>query len=274
MQRSLWIDLLDGAPALISGLLLFGMMIASALGGRYLHRQHLRRFGPDADSKGQEEIILSAVLGLLALLMGFTFALAVDRFEMRRALVVEEANAIGTAYLRAQFLEEPHRTRMSRLLLRYTDNRIALAKAGPEQAPALLQVNYGLIHDIWGAAKASFPSIKDYDFSSTYVDSLNTLIEIGSSRKEARLVRVPPEVFGVLCIYMITTAAVLGYVLKGPRSHLVAVFLLALLTLALMLIVDIDRPTTGAVRERQGPMEELRRAMISWQPTSFDQPPP
>jgi hypothetical protein len=274
MHRSLWIDVLDGAPALLSGLLLFGLRHAATLMGRYLRRAHMRRFGDDGEARGQEEIILSAVLGLLALLLGFTFSLAVDRFEMRRALVVEEANAIGTAYLRAQLLEQPHRGRMSGLLLRYTDNRLALAKAGPERAPPLLQTNNALIHDIWSAAKASFPSIKDYDFSSAYIDSVNALIEIGSSRKQARLVRVPPEVFLVLLVYMVTTAAVLGYVLKGPRSHLVAVFLLVLLTLSLMLIVDVDRPASGGVREGQGAMEDLRRAMVAWQPATFDQAPP
>ncbi|CAN7466760.1 hypothetical protein LJR219_003119 [Phenylobacterium sp. LjRoot219] len=272
-MRSSWVDVMDAAPALITGLLLFGLMLAAALLGRRLRRGHSLRFGDDGEAKGQEEIILSAVLGLLALLMGFTFSLAVDRFETRRALVVEEANAIGTAYLRAQFLEEPHRTRMSRLLLRYTDNRLALAKAGPERAMELLPVNNALLHDIWTAAKASFPSIRDYDFSSAYVEALNTFIEIGTSRKEARLVRVPPEVFLVLFVYMITTAGVVGYVLKGPRSHMVAVFLLLLMTLSLMLIVDIDRPATGGVREGQGPMEDLRRAMIAWQPATFDPPP-
>jgi len=270
----MWIEVLDSAPALISGLLLFGLMLLATLVGRYVHREHQRRFGTCEEAKGQEEIILSAVLGLLALLLGFTFSLAVDRFEMRRALVVEEANAIGAAYLRAQLLDEPHRTRMSRLLQRYTDVRITLATADRTQANALLPVNRGLIHDIWSAAKASFPTIKDYDFSSAYIDSVNNLIEIGSARMEARLVRVPPEVFVVLFVYMITTAAVLGYVLKGPRSHLVAVFLLVLLTLSLMLIVDIDRPGSGMVREGQGPMEDLRRAMASWRPASFDQPPP
>lgn len=272
MNRAMLIDVLDSAPALISGLLLFGLMLAGALLGRYLRREHHRRFGEDTESTGQEEIILSAVLGLLALLLGFTFSLAVDRFEMRRALVVEEANAIGTAYLRAQLLEEPHRARMSRLLVKYTDNRLALATADRERALQMLPGNNAVIRDIWIAAKASFPTIQHLDFSSTYLDSLNTLIEIGTSRKEARLVRVPPEVFIVLVLYMITAAAVLGYVLKGPRSHLVAVFLLLLMTLALMLIIDIDRPVSGGVREGQQPMLDIRRAMAAWPPPTFDRP--
>ena len=87
-MRSSWVHVMDAAPALIAGLLLFGLMLAAALFGRRLRRGHILRFGDDGEGKGQEEIILSAVLGLLALLLGFTFSLAVDRFEMRRALVV------------------------------------------------------------------------------------------------------------------------------------------------------------------------------------------
>ena len=79
--------------------------------------------------KGQESYVVSAVLGLLALLLAFTFSLATDRFEARRVLVLEESNAIGTAFLRTQLLGEPHRARLSQLLIEYTDNRIVLAKA-------------------------------------------------------------------------------------------------------------------------------------------------
>lgn len=258
------------APALTISAVLLGLMVGAAFLGRHLRGWHRRRFGEEVDSKGQEEIILSAVLGLLALLLGFTFSLAVDRYEARRRLVVDEANAIGTVYLRAQLLEEPHRLRMSRLLVQYTDNRIALAKAPPRRLLERLHRNRDLIHDIWTAAKASFPTIQGLDFSSAYLESVNALVELGSERVAERMVRVPPEVFFVLFIYMITTAGVVGYVLKGPQSHLVATFLLALLTLSLMLIIDVDRPRTGIVQESQAPMEDVRRAMQLWQPESFD----
>lgn len=103
------------------------MCAAAALGILLKVQRNRRRDASEAD--GQEGYIVSAVLGLLALLMGFTFSLAVDRFDARRALVLQEANAIGTTYLRAQLLIEPHRSRMTDLLVRYTDNRILLAKA-------------------------------------------------------------------------------------------------------------------------------------------------
>ena len=156
---------------------------------------------------------------------------------------------------------------MSTLLIRYTDNRIALAKAKPGQNAALLTANNALLTDIWAATSAAFETIKGIDFSSTYVDSVNHLIDLDASRKTARQARVPPEVFAVLFVYLIMTAAVLGYVLKGRRGWISAIFLMALLTLSLMLIIDIDRPVQGGIMESQRPMEALR-ASLTAQPIS------
>ena len=78
------------------------------------------------EDHNQESYLVGSMLGLLALLLAFSFSMALDRYEERRHLVIQEANAIGTAYLRTQLLDEPHRARLSGLLVDYTDNRIAL----------------------------------------------------------------------------------------------------------------------------------------------------
>lgn len=247
---------------------LFAAMCVAAVIGMLLRR---RRESADEDSEsGQEGYIVSAVLGLLALLLGFTFSLAVDRFDARRVLVLEEANAIGTAYLRAQLLVEPHRSRMTDLLVRYTDNRIALAKADPRRNKPLLAASDALLTDIWAATSAAFDSIKGYDFSSTYIDSINRLIDLDAARKAARLARVPSEVFLLLFVYLVMTGAVLGYVLKGARGRMAALFLMALLNLSLMLIIDIDRPVQGGVQESQRPMELLRASLAAQPPAVFE----
>lgn len=254
----------------------FGLMMLAAAIGRAARARWTAEGSAKAgeEKDAQEDLVLSASLGLLALLLGFTFSLAIDRFESRRRLVLEEANAIGTAYLRAQLLEEPHRARMSGLLVRYTDTRIALAKAPPGKVRDLLRTNDALVTQIWIAVKQSFPTIKQYDFSSTYLDSINSMIDIGSARVVARVARVPSAVLAVLLLYTLTTAAVLGYVLQGPRSRHVAGFLVALLSLVLVLIIDVNRPSAGLVREGQGAMESLRKTMDTWRPATFDAPAP
>ena len=265
-------DWLSRTSLLAIAATLFVAMCAAAASGTVLRERRKRRARQKGDDKdgGQEAYIVSAVLGLLALLLGFTFSLAVERFEARRNLVLQEANAIGTAYLRAQLLAEPHRTRLAGLLVRYTDNRILLAKAKPGQSRGLLAQNDALLTDIWAATSAAFDSIKASPFSATFLDSVNAVIDLDSARKAARTARIPPEVFIVLFVYLITTAGVLGYVLKGIEGRFAAGFLLALLTLSFTLIVDIDRPVLGGITESQRPMEELRKSLAAQPPAVFD----
>jgi hypothetical protein len=262
---------LNNGPLLVIAVVLFGVMCLAAVGGFLL--QSLGREAKDDDpGNGQEGYVVSAVLGLLALLLAFSFSMATDRFDSRRMLVLTEANAIGTAYLRAQLLPEPHRARTSDLLVRYTDNRLALAKAAPgsEAQRRLLTTNDAMITDIWAATSAAFDSIRGMEFSGTYLDSINTLIDLDASRKTARQARVPGEVFAILFVYMVTTAGVLGSVLRRARERIAAGFLLALLTLSLTLILDLNRPATGGIFESQRPMEDLRRSLAAQPPAVFD----
>src|SRR3954452_2841676 len=119
---------LASAPLWLIGLAIVAGMIAAAAAGGALRRRHARiaaRGEPSqAAEDGEQGTMISAVLGLLALLVAFTFSIAIDRFDTRRANVLNEANAIGTTYLRAQLLEQPYRGRISQLLIRYTDNRL------------------------------------------------------------------------------------------------------------------------------------------------------
>jgi hypothetical protein len=280
MNWSAFFDWAGTTPIYVVAGVVLVLMTLAALGGAIVRNLHDRGRGPGARPKeesvdaeikaAQEGYLVSAVLGLLALLMGFTFALAVDRFETRRGLVLEEANAIGTAYLRTQLLEAPHRERIAGLLVDYVDNRLVLAHADPGAIAPLVQKNDRMITDLWAATSAAFPSIKGLDFSSTYLESMNSIVAFDAARKTAYLVRVPGAVFGVLIFYMIVTAAVLGYVLLGMRGRLSAVFMLLLFVLSLALVLDIDRPKLGVIQETQAPMEDLQIALRSWPGAVFD----
>src|SRR5262245_57762214 len=127
---------LDTAGLPFVTMFIVASLFAAGFIGIRLHRR-FERPGPVQDTRStnsEEGYAITAVLGLLALLMGFTFSLAIDRYDVRRKLVIDEANAIGTAYLRAQLLGAPHRERISGLLARYVDNRIDLAYAAPGTA--------------------------------------------------------------------------------------------------------------------------------------------
>lgn len=264
---------LDGTATWQIGLaLVLAMLIAAAVGEWVRRRAIKARVVKSDDDKpgGTEGYIVSATLGLLALLMGFTFSLAADRFETRRALVLEEANAIGTTYLRAQMLEPVDRARISRMLVEYTDNRLALARAPQGQIQPLLARNDQMLTDLWTATVAAWPSIKGMDFSSSFLETMNDMIDLDASRKAARQVRVPSAVFFVLFFYVVTSAGVLGYAGATKEGRGATIFLFLLLGVSLMLTLDIDRPTSGRVMESQGPMEALRATLRTQPPEVFD----
>lgn len=268
---------LSGHPIILVGILLFLIVVGITWAGMRLglHLDNQRKAGASGrPMEGDDDVngaILPAVLGLLGLLLGFTFALAVDRYETRRSLVLEEANAIGTAYLQSQILPQPHRARMSDLLTRYTDNRIMLAeKATPQERRSDLARNDALVNDIWSATLAGFDSIRQFDMSSTFVSSVNAVIDLDTSRKTGRMAHVPDEVFWALIVYVLIAAGILGYVTRTRSSFCLACVMHVLVVLSLLLIMDIDRPTLGGIRESQFPMELLSRSLHSQSPDAFD----
>jgi len=259
-------------PVWIIGLILFGGMIAAAWIGSRLREKHDSKL-PDKEKGGEKEgLVVSSVMGLLALLIGFTFSLALDRFDGRRGAVLEEANAIGTTYLQTQLLDPPHRERLSQLLIAYANNRLTLAEAKPgsQELGAALATNDRLITQLWTAMVAAFPSVKGYDFSSTYVSSMNAMIDMDAARKAARRASVPGEVFLLLFIYQLVAAGVVGYVLVGGRARQSAAFLFFLFGLSLVVVLDLNNPSTGWIRVPQQPVVDLIEFMRANPPAAFD----
>jgi hypothetical protein len=252
-------------------------MLAAALGG-YGSRQLRRRLAPEreASEHSQESYLIGGMLGVLALLLAFSFSMAVERYEERRHLVVQEANAIGTSYLRAQLLDEPHRRRLSNLLVEYTDNRIALGTAKGEQTRRQMAVNDNLLTQIWAAVTAARDSAQAHGISVSVLTTYNELIDLDTERKVARLVRVPAPVLLLMYAFLLVTAAVLGFVLEERRAWFGACVLFLLLSLYVSIIADLNRPASGNIQESQEPMLMLKDSLLKQPPAVFDRfkPPP
>lgn len=261
----------------IEGLSLIGValvvllsMIVAALIGYGIHKLELRLVkGRQESEQNQESYLIGAILGVLALLLAFTFGMALDRFEERRHLVTQEANAIGTSYLRAQLLDEPHRSRLSELLVRYTDNRIELADIPPNRLDEQLAINDRLLTEIWAAVVASRESALAHGISTPLLMTFNEVIDLDTERKVSRTMRVPAPVFLLLFLYITLVSAVLGYVIKEQRVRLCGAFFV-LLTIYFAVIVDLNRPKAGAIRESQEPMLMLQASLKSQPPHAFD----
>lgn len=261
------------APIWLVAVVIYGGMILAALAGWKMRLRHAEDLSPR--SKSEEGYVVSSVMGLLALLVGFTFALAIDRYDTRRKLVLEESNAIGTTYLRTQLLEDPHRTRISGLLISYAENRIDLARSRTDEARRQdLQTSNRIVGQLWAATVAAFPTIRDQPLSSAYIGSMNEVIDLDAARQQSRRSHVPLEVFIMLVAYQLIAAGVLGYVLAGRRGRATASLLLILFGGSLILIIDLDRPNSGGIIEDQRPMELLLQTMKARSLDNFAAPIP
>ena len=246
-------------PIWLLGLLLLAAMIGCAFAGAGFSRWFWERSGDAKLTEAQEGYVVTSVYALLALLVGFTFSVAVERYQVRRELVVDDASAIEAVYLKAQLLGEPHRSRFSSLLVRYAENHLELAQARRDDpiARSLIAQDDAFRRDIWTAAVPAFQSVKTLDFSTSFVDSVNELLRLDAERKAARRAQIPTTVIVLLLFYSLVAAAVFGAVMTRRKGQQISAALFALNVLALMLVTDLNRPVEGTIHEPQEPMERM-----------------
>lgn len=269
-------DWLPRTPIWLLGVALFAITVAATVAGGWLGKRADRmpvQWGHL--SEAQTGYVVAAVYTLLGLLVGFTFSIAVERYQLRRELVVQDANAIEQLYLQAQLLGEPDRSRFSALLVQYAENHIALGHAHHENAETanLIASDGALQRDLWRATVSAFRTIRTIDFSSTFVDSVNGVIRIDAERKAVRQGQIPYPIILLLMIYSITAAGLLGAVMNSRKGEIISVVLLFFSTLALMVIADLNRPVEGLIRESQQPMEQMLARLKANPPAKYQVTP-
>ena len=211
--------------------------------------------------------IVAAELGLFAFLLAFTFGLAGARFEARRETLLEEANAIGTTYLRAKMLPEPQRTEAQKLLREYVDVRVAAVQGGELENGARRSAE---IHDqLWNAAVAAAEKDARSVPIGLYIQSLNSVIDLHAKRMFAALgSRIPAVVWLVLFAVAVLSFGSMGYQsgLTGVRRSPVTLPLALAFAVVMWMVVDLERPQEGLLRVSQKPMLELRSTMTETKP--------
>jgi hypothetical protein len=250
----------------LSSLELGLIVVAIVLGTTLLGVLLGRKLRPHAETLREPfGIVQGALLGLVALILAFGLTMAVGRYDQRRAAVVQDANAIGTTYLRAQTLREPMRTESLDLLERYTDTSIALSNAVPGSAASRAAVAQGseLQRELWGLAGDSLAGSPEDSAPRLYVETLNEMIDMQTVRVAVLNNRVP---YAVLLIEVVGAAIGLGLLamyLAILSRGVVAVVLAAVFVSVLLLITfDLDRPTRGLVTVPDTPLVALRASMV------------
>ena len=233
----------------------------------YLSMEAGYRFGlfmqtrrPDNAESGVGSMV-GASLAFLGFMLAFIVGIAVNIHNERRALVVEEANAIGTTYLRAEYLDEPFSTESRRLLREYVDMR--LAALDRNKLAASIVRSEEIHQELWSqviilAKNSPTPT------TALYISSLNEVIDLHSKRVNAQLeVRVPPAI--LLGLHLV---AVLSMVLIGIQNsysgnrNIFALFVMVLiLSLMFMLITDLERSSQGFMQVSQQPLIVLQQQL-------------
>jgi hypothetical protein len=244
------------------GLILFGIVLGTTLLGWFVGN----RLRAHADTLREPiGVVQAALLGLVALILAFGLTMAVGRYDTRRAAVVDDANAIGTTYLRAQTLPEPVRKQSLDLLVRYTDASIALSEAVPGSSAADATIAEGerLQRSLWRLGGEALADSPTGSASRLYIETLNEMIDAQTVRVAALNNQVPIAVFILEVLGAALALGLLGAYLAIIGRGVIAVALASLLVSFLLLVIaDLDRPTRGMIRV---PDTALRNQLASMQ---------
>jgi hypothetical protein len=226
-----------------------------------------RRARTDQEKEGPVGGLVAAELGLLAFLLAFTFGIAASRFDERLQLVIEEANDIGTTYLRAAMLREPHRTKARRLLREYVAVRVEGVQSGAVEDA--IRRSEELQGQLWSEATAAADKDPRSVPVGLFIQATNETIDVHTKRLQAGLwSRVPITVWGVLFAVAVLSFTSLGYHggLAGTRRSPAVLAVAVTFAVVLWLVVDLERPSEGLLRVSQQPMIELQKSMAASRP--------
>jgi hypothetical protein len=226
-----------------------------------------RRTHAAEEKVGPVGAMVGSVLALLAIMLAFTFNLAATRFDARRQAVLEEANAIGTTYLRSRLLPEPQRAEIAELLRKYTELRVNRVAEG--RIVEMLAESEKLHEQIWSQAVAAAEKTPGSITTGLFLQSLNEVIDLHSKRAFVGLYsRIPISIWLALFILAILGLASTGYQsgLSGTRRSPEMPILTLAFAGVLFLIVDLDRGHEGSLQVSQQPMIDLLRTMQTAQP--------
>lgn len=220
----------------------------------------LRAFAKRRDDDDWEKEVhqtRNQIAVLLSLLIGFTMSMALSRFDQRKELVIEEANAIGTAYLRAGMQAEPIRSAAPGLFRDYVDARLAIfgtASDIDDQSPAVKRARQ-IQDELWRQATVAAQQTPT-PITGLYVSALNDVIDIDAKRVAARRNRVPQDIWALMTVLAILTSLIIGY---GQRHRAALATFIPVLTVAISmsLIADLDSPVNGLIQVSQQSMQML-----------------
>ena len=209
----------------------------------------------------------ASIIGLVALLLGFSYSMTSGRFNQRQQLVLDEANAIGTCYLRAGLLPETAGGHIRDCLRRYTDLRLEHFETAlvPSEFQRTTKAMDAALVELWAGVEEAVKSDQDRARVSEIVPAANEVIDLAATRAWASHNQMPASVLALLAICVVVSSGLMGHSSgQVGRRHLgLWVALNCLIMLVLFVVLDFDRPRRGLIQINHQPLIELRQSMGS-----------
>ena len=261
-------DFIGGDLTLAMWILLAMLLVAQEIGYR-LGRFVRRRREPLEAEKASLNFATAGMVGLLAFLLGISLSMASGRYEARRDSVLAEANAIGTTWLRAGLVGGEEGETIQRILRDYTKLRIDTLNGGetPAELDRMHARTAALQNEMWQAVKRAGQRVP-IPFSGLLAASLNETIDLSLTNRRNFTTNVPAYVIRLLVLVSMLTMGAIGYGfgIIGSRQIVMSVLFLFIWTIAISLIIDIDRPRSGGIQVGTTP--------LVWTLQGFGPPPP
>jgi hypothetical protein len=235
------------------------LVLISVEGGYRLGQYRRRR--SEQETEAPLGAMVGATLGLLAFMLAFTFGTAADRFDSRRQILLDEANAIGTAYLRAGMLPE-QRQEIRALLRDYVDTRLQAVQSN--RIAEGIRRSEQLQDQLWAKAVILGERNPASIVVGLFVQSLNEVIDIHAKRVTAGVRnRIPGSIWLALLSVAVIALGAVGYHvgLAGTSRSLAQVAVALTFSVVIGLIADLDRPQEGTLTVSQQALVDLRQSM-------------
>ena len=221
-----------------------------------------RQRSPKEDSHDDFAFVLGATLTLLGLIIGFTFSMAVSRYDQRKNLEEQEANAIGTEYVRADLLPSADAAKVRVLLKDYLDQRVLYYKARNEQQLRQISAQIARLQTEMWSTVAILAIAQPTPVRALSVAGMNDVLNSEGYSQAAWWNRLPISAWTLLITISIFCNLLIGYIAHG-KSAFLYIILPITLSLSLFLIADIDSPRGGVIRVYPQNLERLVESLHS-----------
>src|SRR5512144_1504480 len=231
-------------PALVFVISFVVLAISARLGVLFSQRRHI----PEGDVREDFGVIQAATLTLLGLIIGFTFSMALNRYDQRKNYEEEEANAIGTEFVRASLLPAEAAANVRTLLVGYLDQRIAFYQTRDSEELAKINTQTAKLQSDLGSAVQKPAVAQPSPLTALAVSGINDVLNSQGYTQSAWWNRIPVAAWGLMGLIAICSNLLVGYGARKPKEEVRMLLILPLIVaVAFFLIADIDSPRGGLI---------------------------